>query len=178
MRIISGHLKGRTFSVPSSFPSRPTTDFAKEGLFNVLNNLIEFEGLTLLDLCVGTGNLSFEFVSRGAGNIIAVDENYRCTKFLKSNAIDLGIENQYQVVRADCLLYLKGNTSKFDIIIADPPYAADFHAQIVQLVQERELLHPDGILIIEHGKQTDLSALTNFTFCRIFGNVHFSLFEA
>ena len=178
MRIISGFLKSRRFSVPPGFPSRPTTDYAKEGLFNVLKHSVDLSDMRILDLCAGTGNLSFEFVSRGAGNIIAVDENYRCTKFLKSNAIDLGIENQYQVVRADCLLYLKGNTSKFDLIIADPPYAADFHAQIVQLVQERELLHPDGILIIEHGKQTDLSALTNFTFCRIFGNVHFSFFEA
>lgn len=178
MRIISGSLKSRRFSVPPGFPSRPTTNYAKEGLFNVLQHSIEFSDLKILDLCAGTGNLSFEFISRGAQSVVAVDENFICTKFLKSNAENLGIEEQFDVRRSECIKFLTHCESKFDLIIADPPYEAKFHENIIQLVQEKNILSPNGILIIEHGKQSDFSTLKNFDFCRIFGNVYFSFFKA
>lgn len=178
MRIISGTLKSRRFSVPPNFPSRPTTNYAKEGLFNVLQHSIEFEALNVLDLCAGTGNLSFEFISRGAKTVVAVDENPVCTKFLASNALQLGISNQFDVRRSDCLKFISNCQTQFDLIIADPPYGAIFHEQIIQLVYEKNLLKSNGLLIIEHGKQSNFSTLDNFQFCRIFGNVNFSFFQA
>ena len=178
MRIISGSLKSRRFSVPPGFPSRPTTNYAKEGLFNVLQHSIELDELSVLDLCAGTGNLSFEFISRGAKSVLAIDENFICTKFLSNNAISLGISDQLDVRRADCIKFLMNCTSNFDIVIADPPYEAKFHEEIIQLVQDKKILAPNGLLIIEHGKQTNLSHLANFSFCRIFGNVYFSFFKA
>jgi 16S rRNA (guanine966-N2)-methyltransferase len=178
LRIISGSLKSRRFSVPPGFPSRPTTNFAKEGLFNILQHSIDFNSLKVLDLCAGTGNLSFEFISRGAQSAVAVDENFTCAKFLKANAHNLGITSQFDVQRADCIKFLTNCHTNFDIIIADPPYEAKFHESIIQLVQEKKLLLPNGILIIEHGRHSDFSTITNFSFCRIFGNVYFSFFNA
>jgi 16S rRNA (guanine(966)-N(2))-methyltransferase RsmD len=178
VRIISGKLKARRFSVPKNFPSRPTTDFAKEGLFNLLGNQIELDGIKVLDLCSGTGNISFEFISRGASHVTAVDQNFNCVRFIRKNAESLQIDTQIQIVKSDILGYLRQCSGEFDLIFADPPYEITFHQEIAEIIFQRNLLSPEGMLIIEHGKKTDLSSLTHFGFSRTYGNVHFSFFNS
>ncbi len=177
MRIISGFLKARRFSVPKNFPSRPTTDFAKEGLFNMLENKINLSGLQILDLCAGTGNISFEFISRNAGHVVAVDKDFKCIKHMQRIATELGVQGSMQTFKMDVLDYLKKSTQSFDIIFADPPYAVNIHDKIVETVFQNNALSNDGQLIIEHGKQTDLSKIEGFEFCRQYGNVYFSFFR-
>lgn len=177
MRIISGFLKARRFSVPKSFPSRPTTDFAKEGLFNILEHQIALYDLEILDLCAGTGNISFEFLSREAGEVTAVDMNSNCLRFIQKNATEFGIKDHLDTIKSDILLYLGRTDRKFDLIFADPPYEYKHHADIAKLVFERDLLKEDGLLIIEHGKYTNLENITHFDFSRTYGNVHFSFFR-
>jgi len=177
VRIISGTLKARRFSVPKNFPSRPTTDFAKEGLFNILEHQMALYDLEILDLCAGTGNISFEFLSREAGEVTAVDMNSNCLRFIQKNAIDFGIKENLDIIKSDILLYLGRSERKFDLIFADPPYDYKHHAEIAQLVFERDLLKEDGLVIIEHGKFTNLENITHFEFSRIYGNVHFSFFR-
>jgi len=176
VRIIRGILKGKRFATPPNFPSRPTTDYAKEGLFNVLENELEFEDLKVLDLCSGTGNISFEFVSRGVNHVLSIDSHPRCIQYLKSNVTELGIQEKMQVYKSDCVIYCKNSKEKFDVIFADPPFNLTFHEELVTMIFEKELLNEDGLLIIEHGKQTNLEHLPNFEKCRTFGNVHFSFF--
>jgi 16S rRNA (guanine(966)-N(2))-methyltransferase RsmD len=177
LRINRGKLKSRRFSVPKSFPSRPTTDFAKEGLFNTLENRIAFHQLKILDLCTGTGNISFEFASREAGKIIAVDSNYNCVRFVSDLAKELEVSEDIQVVKSDAVKYIQQCGSTFDIIFADPPYAVDFHLEMVNIVFERNLLSEFGWLIVEHGKETDLSQHPNFVDTKKYSNVHFSFFK-
>lgn len=177
MRIIRGILKTKRITVPKSFPSRPTTDFAKEGLFNILENRFDFEELELLDLCAGTGNISFEWLSRGAKKVVAVDANFNSTRHIKKLAKDFGLINQIHVVKSDVLNFLGKNEQAFDLIFADPPYDLKVHEEIVKLVFERNLLKEDGLLVVEHGKRTDLSQLPHFELSRTYGNVIFSLFN-
>lgn len=177
MRIISGTLKARRFSIPKSFPSRPTTDFAKEGLFNVLEHQMSLFDLEILDLCAGTGNISFEFISRDAGNITAVDNNSNCLRYIHKNAVEFGIDDQIETIKSDILQYLKKTDKKFDLIFADPPYEYKFHAEIALIVFERNLLTENGLLIIEHGRHTKLEEITHFDLSRTYGNVHFSFFR-
>ncbi|MBM3165360.1 MAG: 16S rRNA (guanine(966)-N(2))-methyltransferase RsmD [Bacteroidetes bacterium] len=177
MRIISGSLKGRTFRVPPKFPSRPTTDFAKEGLFNILSNSCDFEGMTVLDLCAGTGNLSFEFLSRGASNVTAVDGNPKVCAWLQKNALALKLDGQLSIVHSDCLLFLKRTALSFDLVIADPPFELAIHSTMVDIIFQQKVLNPKGLLIVEHGKRTALQNATNFDKTRNFGNVNFSFFK-
>ncbi|MFN5418468.1 MAG: RsmD family RNA methyltransferase [Flavobacteriia bacterium] len=178
MRINRGKLKSRRFATPKNFPSRPTTDYAKEGLFNILENRIDFVDLDILDLCAGTGNISLEFASREAGKIISVDTNYNCVKFIQNLIKEHDLQDDMQVVKADIRDYLRRNEKQFDIVFADPPYDLTFHDEIVRLVYEKNALKEDGICIIEHGRQTDLSQMPKFVEKRSFGNVHFSFFKA
>ncbi len=178
MRIISGNLKARRFRVPKNFPSRPTTDYAKEGLFNVLEHQLDFFNLNILDLCAGTGNISFEFLSREAGNVTAIDQNFNCVRYIKKNALELGISDELQVVKSDIFDFLGRTDQTFDLIFADPPYDVTFHGKITEFVFHRNLLNKGGNLIIEHGKKTDLSSLTHFEFIRTYGNVIFSFFKS
>ncbi len=178
MRIIRGFLKGKRFATPPGFPSRPTTDFAKEGLFNVLENLFEIEDKKVLDLCAGTGNISFEFISRGASYLLAVDSHPRCIQFLRTNIKQLEIDKFMNCYKSDCIVYCKNAPEKYDIIFSDPPFHLKFHEQLVQTIMEKSLLNKDGFLIIEHGKQTKLETLKGFQFCRNFGNVYFSFFKS
>ena len=177
MRIIRGKLKSRRFSIPKKFPSRPTTDFAKEGLFNFLENQLYLHEIDVLDLCAGTGNISFEFISRDTEKVVAVDKDYNCIKFIKDTAKEFDIEDNIEVVKMDIIQYLKKTDKKFDLIFSDPPYDAKFHDQIAQLVFERNLLNEEGILIIEHGKHTNLEKIPNFDKVRPYGNVIFSFFN-
>ena len=176
MRIISGKYKGKAFHPPKNFNARPTTDFAKEALFNVLQHRIDFEGLDVLDLFAGTGSISYEFVSRGVTSVAAIDRNFNHVKFIK--AMDKTLDENIKVLKADVFKFLKNPPEKtFDIIFADPPYALENIREIATLVFKHKWLNPDGLLIIEHGVQSNLSDLPNFVEHKKNGNVHFSFFE-
>lgn len=178
MRIIRGTLKGKRFATPPGFPSRPTTDYAKEGLFNMLEHMLDLDDIKVLDLCAGTGNISFEFVSRGAQELLAIDSHPRCIQYLKQNVQTLGISAQMQVYKSDCVIYCRNAKNvQYDLIFSDPPYHLGFHEELIATIFEKALLHPDGLLIIEHGKQHDFSKLPQFDACRNFGNVYFSFFK-
>ena len=178
MRIIRGFLKGKRFATPPNFPSRPTTDYAKEGLFNILENHFSIEDKSILDLCSGTGNISFEFVSRGAQSVLSIDSNPRCVKYLKKNILNLNIEEIMSAYKTDCIVYCRNTKEKFDLIYADPPFHLTFHKELIDEIFQKSLLKLEGYLIVEHGKQTNLSESQNFKFCRNFGNVYFSFFKA
>jgi|SRR5690606_20981367 len=177
MRIISGKYKGKRLTAPSKLPVRPTTDFAKEALFNILNNQFYFEQLRIIDLFAGTGNISFEFASRGVQHVTAVDANYGCIKYITKIQEELSFP--ITPVKSDAFSYLEKTLIKADIIFADPPYditKEDF-AKIPAIVKERDLLLDQGTLIIEHSKHTDLSDLEGFVVQRRYGGSIFSFFE-
>lgn len=176
MRIIGGRYSGKTLKVPKGLPVRPTTDFAKEGLFNILNNRVDFESLAVLDLFSGTGHISLEFASRGSQQVTAVDEHIRCVIFLKQTAEQLALN--IHTVKDDVFRFLENSHARFDLIFADPPYDLENFPRIHELVFSRELLNKDGYLIIEHGPKTNLESLAGFLQHRKYGNVHFSFFKA
>jgi len=177
LRINKGILKSRRFSIPKQFPSRPTTDFAKEALFNILEHRIPFYQLQILDLCAGTGNISFEFASREAGKIIAVDKNFNCVQFIRKTAKDFGVDEAIDVLKSDALRYLEQTGLQFDIIFCDPPFDADFHRQIIDKVFERSLLKPNGWLVVEHGKDVKLEEISYFHDEKKYGSVFFTFFK-
>lgn len=177
MRIISGKYKGRRISPPKGLPVRPTTDMSKEALFNVLNNYFTFSELKVLDLFAGTGNISFEFASRGSENITSVDADFGCIKFIKQIAqeFDFNIAS----IKSDVFKFLEKNTTSYDIIFADPPYGLDqaTFEKVVTMVFEKELLQEDGMMVIEHSKYTKMDHLINFSFQKTYGGSFFSFFE-
>jgi len=177
MRIISGQYKGRRITAPKKLPVRPTTDMAKEALFNILNNHYYFDEISVLDLFAGTGNISYEFASRGTEQIICVDKNFGCTKFIAQTSEEFGFD--IQVIKADVFKYLETTKQKYTIIFADPPYnvGIDVFSKIPELVFENELLENDGLLIVEHSKHTDLSNLAGFSYSKSYGGNRFSFFE-
>ena len=162
---------------PKGLPIRPTTDMAKEALFNILNNDYYFEELGVLDLFAGSGNISFEFASRGTPEVVSVDQDYRCVKYIKKTANDLDFN--IEVVKSDVIKFLKKTPQKFDIIFADPPYSFsdEEFAKIHETVFDRNLLLENGVLIIEHSKHTELSTLENLKVSRRYGGSVFSFFE-
>jgi 16S rRNA (guanine966-N2)-methyltransferase len=174
VRIIGGVHKGKNINPPKGLTLRPTTDFAKEALFNILNNKIDFEGIDVLDLFCGLGGISFEFASRGS-HVNSVDANFNCLKFIKSTASDLKLN--IQINKADVFKFLQKELKQYDLIFADPPYDLTNIAQIYELVMEKKLLKENGWLIIEHGPKTNLSALPYFIEHRKYGNVNFSFFN-
>lgn len=177
MRIISGKHKGKRLVAPRNLPVRPTTDFAKEGLFNILRNHYEFNDLRVLDLFSGTGNISYEFASRGVEDITAVDAHKGCVGYIEkvSRELDLGINT----ILADVYKYLNRASVAYDLIFADPPYdlTTDELTTIVHKCFENKLLKPEGQLIIEHSKHLDLSAMAYFTQSRKYGGSVFSFFS-
>ncbi len=177
MRIISGIYKSKRLKAPKKLPVRPTTDMAKEGLFNILNNQYNFSQIAVLDLFAGTGNISYEFASRGSQQIIAVDSYYGCVKYIKSIAEELNFN--IDTVKYDVFSYLEKNKKKSDIIFADPPYdfATEQFKKIVSLVFENELLSNDGVLIIEHSKHTIISDAPHYSNSRKYGGSVFSFFH-
>lgn len=176
MRIISGRYKRRIISPPKNLPVRPTTDMAKESLFNILGNYIDFSEKTALDLFAGTGNISYEFVSRGCGSVTSVDEDFGCIKFINKTAQKLEMK-ELQIVKQDVFRFLSNSKRKYDIIFADPPYKLDNIESISKLVLDNNLLNPDGWLILEHSRDLDLSASKNFYEHRKYGKVNFSFFH-
>ncbi|MCR9264374.1 MAG: RsmD family RNA methyltransferase [Flavobacteriaceae bacterium] len=178
MRIISGKYKGKRITAPKKLPVRPTTDMAKEGLFNILNNRFYFDGLKVLDLFSGTGNISFEFASRDAGEIMAVDSFAGCVHFISKMAQEMDFP--ITTTKSDVFKFLERSPEKFNIVFADPPYNFDQNQflKIADLVFERQLLLDDGLLIIEHSDKTDLSEHPKFSENRKYGGSVFSFFEA
>lgn len=177
MRIISGKFKSKRLQAPKKLPVRPTTDMAKEALFNILNNQFYFHEIAVLDLFSGTGNISYEFASRGTEAIISVDENYGCIKYINQIADEL--ECTIQTVKSDVYKYLENCNSKFDVIFADPPYefTDEQFEKIVTLVFEKDLLNEDGLLIIEHSKHTKFENQSKLSYQKKYGGNMFSFFE-
>ena len=176
MRIITGEYKGRHFDIPRTFKARPTTDFAKENIFNVLQGYIDFEDATALDLFAGTGSISLELVSRGCKQVVSVEADRDHDNFIRQCFKKLNEERDI-LVRGDVFRFLKSCHQKFDFIFADPPYALEDLAKIPDLVLNGELLNEDGIFVFEHGKNHDFSAHPRFLEHRSYGSVNFSLFR-
>jgi len=177
MRIISGKYKGKRISAPKKLPVRPTTDMAKESLFNILNNLYYFDAISVLDLFAGTGNISYEFASRGTENIYSVDAHFACVKFINQTANELDFPiNSF---KSDVFKFLEKTTLKTDVIFADPPYDFEVNQflKIADWVFERELLNEEGVLIIEHSKHTDLSEHPKLSYEKRYGGSVFSFFD-
>jgi 16S rRNA (guanine966-N2)-methyltransferase len=175
MRVIGGKLKGLRLNPPNNLPVRPTTDMAKEALFNILNNRVDFDGLKVLDLFSGTGNISLEFASRGASQVDAVDANMGCVRYLK----DLAQKHQLptiSVFKSDVFKFLKEETGQFDLIFADPPYDIPTIPKIPELVFERNLLQAGGVLVVEHPSNKQLDGHPNFSEQRKYGISSFSFF--
>ncbi len=176
MRIISGLHKGKRLYPGKYFKARPTTDFAKENLFNVLSNYFEFSELSVLDLFSGTGSISYEFASRGALMVDSVESNTRYHSFIQKTARELEFTH-LTAIRADAFRFLKHISRQYDIIFADPPFDLKGIDQLPHLVFSRNLLKPGGWFILEHGKDHDFSLLPQFRELRKYGSVHFSVFE-
>lgn len=176
MRIITGEYKGRHFDIPRTFKARPTTDFAKENIFNVLQGYIDFEDATALDLFAGTGSISLELVSRGCKQVVSVEADRDHANFIRQCFKKLN-EDRDILVRGDVFRFLKSCHQKFDFIFADPPYALEDLAKIPDLVLNGELLNEDSIFVFEHGKNHDFSTHPRFLEHRSYGSVNFSLFR-
>ncbi|AWM15073.1 16S rRNA (guanine(966)-N(2))-methyltransferase RsmD [Flavobacterium sediminis] len=177
MRIISGKYKGRRLIAPKKLPVRPTTDMAKESLFNILNNYFNFSNLKILELFAGTGNISYEFASRGATPITCVDADFGCVNFIRKTADELDFD--ITVLKSDVFKYLERCHTSYDIVFADPPYdlTQEQFERIVTLVFENEILDEEGMLIVEHSKDTKLEHMMHFTFSKHYGGTVFSFFE-
>ena len=176
MRIISGKYKGRHFDVPRNFKARPTTDFAKENLFNILNNIIDFEECDALDLFSGTGSISLELLSRGCKSVCSVEMDSLHFSHLRKCVQTLGDEN-WRIVRDDVFRYIRRCAGSYDLVFADPPYALKELKEIPGLVLEGGMLKEDGILVFEHGKDYDFSEHPNFFRHIAYGSVNFSFFR-
>ena len=176
MRIITGKYKGRHFDIPRTFKARPTTDFAKENIFNVLTRYVDFDGAEALDLFSGTGSISLELVSRGCLRVVSVEQDRDHHRFIQQCLQKLGTTACIPV-RGDVFRFLKSCRQQFDFIFADPPYALKELPQIPDLVFERQLLKPEGIFVFEHGKDNDFSQHPHFVEHRQYGSVNFSLFQ-
>ena len=176
MRIISGKYGRRRFDVPTNITARPTTDMARENLFNVLGNIIDLEGKTVLDLFAGTGAMSFEFLSRGCANVIAVEKARTQAEFIKRVQQQLNDPN-LTLVRGDVFKFINTCRQSFDIIFADPPYDLPRFGEIPSLVLESPLVHDGTLFIMEHPREHDFSALPHFSQQRVYGKVNFTLFE-
>ena len=176
MRIIGGKLRGKSISLPNAYKARPTTDFAKEGLFNIINNEYEFEGLKVLDLFGGTGAISFEFASRGASQVYCIEMSPVNSNFIKKQASDFNLE-VLTVVRHNVFEFLEICTKKFDLIFADPPYSIEGLDSIPDKLFANNLLTEIGVFILEHPSEYSFKEHPHFVKEKKYGNVHFSFFE-
>ena len=176
MRIITGKYKGRHFEVPRSFKARPTTDFAKENIFNVLNGYLDFEDAVALDLFSGTGSISLELLSRGCSQVISVEADRDHHAFIKQCLKKLDTD-QCIAIRGDVFRFVKSCRQQFDFIFADPPYALKELADIPDMIFEKNMLKDDGVFVLEHGKNYDFSQYPHFAEHRSYGSVNFSLFR-
>jgi 16S rRNA (guanine(966)-N(2))-methyltransferase RsmD len=177
MRIISGKNKGRRITAPKNLPVRPTTDMAKESLFNILNNQIYFDEIDVLDLFAGTGNISYEFASRGAHIIHSVDNNRHCSHFIERTAASLDYDSIHSI-QSDYKYFIRHARLKWDVIFADPPYSMrEIFQDLPHLIFEHQLLKENGIFVLEHSEAYSYEDHPNFYEHRHYGRVHFSFFE-
>lgn len=176
MRIVGGELRGRRYSPPKSFNGRPTTDFAKEGLMNILQNHLEFDGLSFLDLFSGTGAISYEFLSRGTEDIIAIDASIVHVNYVNKMFREFDAKKA-RCIKKDSFQFLLKTELTFDVIFADPPFDLDRLADIPQLVFDQGVLNEDGLLILEHSKEHLFDQHPNFVKEKKYGHVRFSFFE-
>ena len=176
MRIITGEYKGRHFDIPRTFKARPTTDFAKENIFNVLQGYIDFEDATALDLFAGTGSISLELVSRGCKQVVSVEADRDHANFIRQCFKKLNEERDI-LVRGDVFRFLKSCHQKFDFIFADPPYALKELETIPELIFQNNLLKEGGLLVLEHGKDNNFEENPYFVERRVYGSVNFSIFR-
>jgi 16S rRNA (guanine(966)-N(2))-methyltransferase RsmD len=176
MRIIRGKYGRRRFDVPTNITARPTTDFARENIFNVLENLVDFEGLSALDLFAGTGAVSFEFLSRGCASVTSVEKASTQYNFIRKVAQTLG-DPAMHVVRGDALRFVDTSVTAYDIVFADPPYDLPGFGEIPEKVLRSKLLRTGSIFIIEHSRNYDFSQLPHFVEHRAYGSVNFSIFR-
>ena len=176
MRIITGKYKGRHFEIPRSFKARPTTDFAKENIFNVLNGYIDFENATALDLFSGTGSITLELLSRGCSQVISVELDRDHHRFIQECLKKLSTVNCIPI-RGDVFRFVKSCKQQFDFIFADPPYALKNLPEIPDLIFEKKLLKDNGVFVFEHGKDHDFSQHPHFVEHRSYGSVNFTLFR-
>lgn len=176
MRVITGKYKGRHFEVPRSFKARPTTDFAKENIFNVLQGYLDLDGASALDLFAGTGSITLELLSRGCQPVVCVEKDPLHYRFITSFIEKLGDTNALPI-RGDVFKFLSTTREQWDFIFADPPYTLPNINDIPDLVLERNLLLPDGLFVLEHGKGNDFSSHPRLVDHRQYGSVNFSLFK-
>jgi 16S rRNA (guanine(966)-N(2))-methyltransferase RsmD len=177
MRIITGKYKGRHFDIPRTFKARPTTDFAKENIFNVLVQYIDFEGATALDLFSGTGSITLELLSRGCSQVVSIELDRDHHRFIQQCLQKLSPTPSAIPLRGDVFRYIKSCKQQFDFIFADPPYMLKELPTIPDFIFEKGLLKPDGIFVFEHGKNHDFSTHPHFVEHRSYGSVNFSLFK-
>ena len=177
MRIVTGIYKGRHFDIPRSFKARPTTDFAKENIFNVLKGYLDFEDAMALDLFAGTGSISYELLSRGCASVVSVELDRDHARFISECLKKLGTDKDV-LIRGDVFRFLKSCHQQFDFIFADPPYALPELTKIPSLIFEYGLLKENGIFVFEHGKQNNFSEHPHFVEHRSYGSVNFSIFKA
>ena len=177
MRIVSGSLKGRRFSPPKNFKARPTTDFAKENLFNVLNNTIDYQDLKVLDLFGGTGSISYEFASRGAQQITCVELNFNHFRFIKKTTEELDLTSKIKPIKGDAFKFVEKTPEKFDLIFADPPYDLEGAEKLIDLVFKHNILEPEGLFIFEHSGKISFNHHPNFIENRENGKVIFTFFR-
>lgn len=179
MRIIRGKYGRRRFSVPTNITARPTTDFARENLFNVLENMVDFDGdaPSALDLFAGTGAISFELLSRGCSHVTSVEKAATQAGFIRKVARELGAEGEHSLVRGDAIRYINTTLASYDIVFADPPYDMPGFAEIPAKVLASRLLRPGSVFVIEHSRKHDFSQLPHFFDHRAYGSVNFSIFR-
>lgn len=176
MRIIGGKYKSRRIDIPNNLAARPTTDFAKEGLFNILNNLLDWEETSALDLFSGTGNISFELISRGCPSVVSVEQNQNHFNFICRTQEKLQAKELFPI-KADAFKYLSTVRQTFDFIFADPPYDLPEATQLPEIIIHRKLVSEGGFFVMEHSKSLSFKQLPSFKEERKYGNVHFSFFS-
>lgn len=176
MRIVGGTFGGRRFSPPAKIPARPTTEVAKEGLFNMLNNTIDFEGLKTLDLFGGTGSISYELASRGAADLTLVERDQTSIDFIRKTTKELGIDHILHIVRSDVFKFMKHSTDQYNFIFAGPPYALRNIDELPLLVFEKNMLLPNGIFVLEHTPRNDYQKHPRFQRMKNYGTTVFTFF--
>ncbi|MEM1215207.1 MAG: RsmD family RNA methyltransferase [Bacteroidota bacterium] len=177
MRIIGGKFKGRRFNPPAkNWPTRPTTDYAKEGLFNILQNSLDFSSLRVLDLFGGTGNHSYEFISRGCEDVTYVDKFGGCVAFVKKTARELDIEQQLKIVRADVFKFIATSSTSYDYIFAGPPYPLTNIPEIPDRIIAKGMIAKGGWLVLEHNPRHNFREHPHLVQVRNYGTTIFSFF--
>jgi len=176
MRIVGGIFSGRRFSPPTSTPARPTTDVAKEGLFNTLQNLMDIEGSKTCDLFGGTGSISYELASRGAEDLVLIERDMGNINFIKKTSKELGISDKLQIIKGDVFKFMKQSTEQYDFIFAGPPYALVNIDDIPMLVFEKNMLAPGGVFVLEHTPRNDYQSHPQFLRMKNYGTTIFSFF--